>query len=108
MGKFLMAYRVHHYNKKNGVTYVYEAVSVWDKEKKTSTNKQVCIGKLDPKTGEMIPSKRLSSLSSALQQNQMVTATCFVAGPSLLLDSITRELGIEKLLMKCFPDDHQQ
>ncbi|WP_168735528.1 hypothetical protein [Cohnella fermenti] len=45
-----MTYRVHHYNKKNGVTYVYEAVSVWDKEKKAPRNKQVCIGKLDPAT----------------------------------------------------------
>lgn len=102
-----MAYRVHQYNKKNGVTYVYEAVSVWDKEKKTSSNKQVCIGKLNPTTGELIPSKRLNHLSPALQ-NDKVTATSFVAGPSLLLGSITQELGIEKLLKKCFPDSHQQ
>ncbi|ASA19806.1 IS1634 family transposase [Paenibacillus donghaensis] len=102
-----MAYRVHHYNKKNGITYVYEAVSVWDKEKKTSTNKQVCIGKLDLETGELIPSKRLNSSPSTLH-NSKATATSLVAGPSLLLDSITQELGIEKLLKKCFPNDHQQ
>ena len=102
-----MAYRVNHYNKKNGVTYVYEAVSVWDKKKKQATNKQVCIGKSDPKTGELIPSKRLSSSSVALR-NDNVTATSLVAGPSLLLDSITQELGIEKLLKKCFPDSHKQ
>jgi len=102
-----MAYRVHHYNKKNGVTYVYEAVSVWDKEKKVSSNKQVCIGKLDPNSGELIPSKRLHSLPHALHNNK-VTATCLVAGPSLLLDTITQELEIEKLLKKCFPDCFQQ
>lgn len=102
-----MAYRVHHYNKKNGVTYVYEAVSVWDKEKKASTNKQVCIGKLNPETGEFIPSKRLHALPHALSNNQ-VTATCLVAGPSLLLDTITHELEIEKLLKKCFPEGYQQ
>jgi hypothetical protein len=28
-----MAYRVNHYNKETGTTYVYEAVSHWDKEK---------------------------------------------------------------------------
>jgi hypothetical protein len=33
-----MAFRVNHLNKKTGVTYVYEAVSVWDKEKKQSRN----------------------------------------------------------------------
>lgn len=102
-----MAYRVHHFHKKTGVTYVYEAVSVWDKEKKLSTNKQVCIGKLYPVTGELIPSKRLQAASSAPHPD-MVTATCLVAGPSLLLDAVTKELGIESLLKKCFPDDHQQ
>jgi len=102
-----MAYRVQHYNKKNGVTYVYEAVSVWDKEKKVSTNKQVCIGKLDPVTGELIPSKRLHSLPPTFHNNK-VTATCLVAGPSLLLNAITEELEIESLLKKCFPDHYQQ
>ncbi len=37
---------MNHYNKKTGTTYVYEAISYWDKEKKRPANKQVCIGKL--------------------------------------------------------------
>ncbi|GAB6275525.1 MAG: hypothetical protein SAMD01599839_00650 [Rectinema sp.] len=28
-----MAFRINHLNKKTGVTYVYEEVSFWDKEK---------------------------------------------------------------------------
>ncbi|MDZ4043221.1 MAG: hypothetical protein U1D96_06985 [Eubacteriales bacterium] len=60
-----MAFRVKQVNKKTGVTYVYEAVSVWDKEKQQPRNKQVCIGKLDPKTGEFIPSKRLNPEQAA-------------------------------------------
>ncbi len=43
-----MAYRVNHVNKTTGTTYVYEVVSFWDKNKKQSRNKQVCVGKLDP------------------------------------------------------------
>ena len=50
-----MGYRAYHKNKKTGVTYVYEATSAWDKEKKQPRNKQVCIGKLDPDTGAFIP-----------------------------------------------------
>ena len=46
-----MAYRTYQ-NKKTGITYVYEANSYWDKERKQARNKQVCIGKLDPETGE--------------------------------------------------------
>ena len=34
-----MAYQVSQLNKKTGVTYVYEAVSVWDKERKQARNK---------------------------------------------------------------------
>ena len=34
-------------NKKNGVTYVYESIDYWDKEKKQSRSKRVCIGKRD-------------------------------------------------------------
>lgn len=101
-----MTYRVHHYNKKNGVTYVYEAVSIWDKEKKAPRNKQVCIGKLDPATGELIPSKRFGTQVPESSTN--VTATALVAGPSLLLDSITAGLGMDRLLKTCFPDDFQQ
>lgn len=38
-----MAFRVNHLNKKTGVTYVYETTSYWDKKRKQSRNKQVCI-----------------------------------------------------------------
>jgi hypothetical protein len=61
-----MGYRAYHKNKHTGVTYVYEATSVWDKEKKQPRNRQVCIGKLDPDTGEFIPSKRLGCAPSRL------------------------------------------
>ena len=59
----LMAYRVHHLNKKTGVTYVYESVSRWDKEKQQARSTQVCIGKLDKETGAFIPSKRRTQLA---------------------------------------------
>jgi hypothetical protein len=49
-----MTYRVHQVNKKTGITYVYEAISCWDKKKKQARNKQVCIGKLDPTNGEFV------------------------------------------------------
>ncbi len=60
-----MAYRSHQTNKKTGVTYVYETTSYWDKEKKQPRNTKVCIGKLDPETGEVIPSKQLDPLQAA-------------------------------------------
>ena len=53
-----MSSQTHHHNKKTGVTYVYSVESYWDKEKKAPRNRQVCIGKLDKATGEIIPSQR--------------------------------------------------
>ena len=47
-------------NKKNGITYVYESTNYWDKEKKQSRSKRVCVGKLD-EDGNLIPSKRLTN-----------------------------------------------
>ena len=44
------------YNKQNDTTYVYEVIeSYWDKEKKQPRNKRKLIGKIDPATGEIVP-----------------------------------------------------
>ena len=43
------------HNKKAGVTYVYESTSYWDKEKQQPRNKRKLIGKIDPETGEIVP-----------------------------------------------------
>ena len=102
-----MSFRVHQTNKKTGVVYVYEAVSVWDKDKKQPRNKQVCIGKIDPKTGEFIPSKRLDAKQAAARDPQ-VTATSKIIGPSLLFDKITEDLGLEKILKTSFPKHYKQ
>ncbi len=102
-----MSFRVYQVNKKTGVTYVYEAVSFWDKEKKQSRNKQVCIGRLDPVTGEFIPSKRLNQ-DQAAARDPTVTATARIVGPSFIMDSITGEFGLKKLLKACFPQTYEQ
>lgn len=102
-----MGYRVNQTNKKTGVTYVYEAVSYWDKELKQSRNKQVCIGKLDSETGDFIPSKRLDPKQAAVRDPN-VTASAEIVGPSMVLDTISKRLGLAKLLKACFPDSHSQ
>lgn len=102
-----MSYRVHHVNKATGVTYVYEAISRWDKAKKQPRNKQTCIGKLDPVSGEFIPSKRFAPEQAAIR-DPVVTASAEVVGPSIILDAITERLGLGKLLRSCFPEEHSQ
>ncbi|MDO5138867.1 MAG: hypothetical protein Q4D71_10495 [Oscillospiraceae bacterium] len=46
---------IKQYHKDTDTTYVYESVSYWDPEKKQARSKRKCIGKIDPETGEMIP-----------------------------------------------------
>lgn len=91
-------------NKTTGATYVYSIEgSYWDKDKKSPRNKQVCLGKLNPETGELIPSKRRRKE----EENTLtpdVTAVSRVAGPFLLLEQLTRKHGLDRMLKKCFSD----
>ena len=102
-----MTYRVNHVNKKTGVTYVYESTSFWDKTKKQARSKQVCIGKIDPATGFFLPSKRLSR-EVAVTKDPSVTASAEIIGPSLILDAVTKDLGLHELVKSCFPNHFQQ
>ena len=53
-----MAAIVFQKNKKTGVTYAYESISYWDKAKKQSRARRRCIGKLDPETRQIIPTRK--------------------------------------------------
>ena len=46
---------IKQFDKRSGITYVYDSKSYYDKEKKCSRAKRILIGKLDPDTGEIIP-----------------------------------------------------
>ncbi len=48
---------VYQKNKKTGITYAYRNEPYWDKEKQQSRAKRTLIGKLDPDTGEIIPTR---------------------------------------------------
>ena len=98
-----MAKLCYRLNKKTGVTYVYSVEkSYWDKEKKSPRNKQVCLGKLDAVSGEIIPSKRQHKIVERAVSAPDVSATARVAGPYLLLEKITQTHCLDKMLKKCF------
>jgi transposase len=95
-----LSYRL---NKKTGVTYVYSIEkSYWDKEKRSPRNKQICLGKLDPESGKIIPSKRRHKIVERATSAPGITATSRVAGPYLVLEKITKTHGLDKLLKRCF------
>ena len=52
-----MASIVYQIDKKTGAKYAFESVSYWDKEKKQPRSNRTYLGKVDPETGEIIPSR---------------------------------------------------
>ena len=46
---------IKQHDKRSGITYVYESHSYWDPEKRMTRAKRKLIGKVDPVTGEIVP-----------------------------------------------------
>ena len=55
MGGISMTTEVKSLDKRSGITYIYQSTSYWDKVKKAPRCKRVLIAKLDPVTGERVP-----------------------------------------------------
>lgn len=55
-------------NKKTGVIYVYDSHSYWDKEKKQHRSDRKLIGKIDPETGEIVPTRKKKETTGAVSK----------------------------------------
>jgi hypothetical protein len=55
---------VYQTNKKTGVTYAYESIAYWDKEKQQSRAKRKCIGKVDPESQKIVPTRKKTEAAS--------------------------------------------
>ena len=117
-----MASKVFLHNKKSGRTYVYHNVSYWDKDEKKPKSKRKCIGHVDPVTGEIVPNrkkgdKRKEQLAaqeaehttqhSPETEQAAVSPVCSVldCGVTTLLNQIAREIGLDTVLSRVFPQD---
>lgn len=107
---------VYQKNKKTGITYVYQNEPYWDKEKQQSRAKRTLIGKLDPDTAEIVPTR-----SYKKRQEQKSAIPIIRPGPvpitktqrsfygaSYLLDQIGRLTGVAEDLKSCFPNNYKQ
>ena len=96
------------HRKKNGAAYLYSVESYWDKEKKAPRNRQVCLGRLNEETGELIPSKRRKMKEKGISAQAETKATVKVYGPYLLLKKIADSIGLSSALKKCFPETYEK
>lgn len=55
--------KVH--NKARNITYVYESVSYWDKDLKQPRSHRKLIGRIDPATGNVVPTGRRGKTAAA-------------------------------------------
>ncbi|MGN0277708.1 MAG: hypothetical protein ACI4CZ_11020 [Hominisplanchenecus sp.] len=94
---------IKQYHKDTDTTYVYESISYWDPEKGQSRSKRTLLGKIDPETGEVVPtgkrgrSKKVQapvsdtdvSLQETLARNSELERT--VKKQKVLIDELERK-----------------
>ena len=102
-----MAAIVYQTDKRSGITYAYESVSYWDKEKKQSRARRTLIGRVDPESGSIVPTDQRRK--KALERGAAVLGRtrCF-CGAVRLLDGIGEVTGVAEDLKKCFPDRYEK
>jgi len=112
-----MAAIVYQTSKQTGITYAYESLSYWDKDKRQSRAKRKCIGRVDPETKKIIPTRKRGPAGHSGRHDIKVHKRGPVPiehvsrsfyGATFLLDAIGENLGITADLKKCFPDIYRQ
>ena len=82
---------IKQFDKRTGITYVYDSKSFYDKEKKCSRAKRTLIGKIDPDTGEMVPTDG---------RNKGAKAKSVTVSPDIDKDKRIQELEDENRQLK--------
>ena len=106
---------VYHTNKKTGVTYAYENIAYWDKEKQQSRAKRKPLGKVSPETGKIVPtreySKKCDKVVEVTNKPGPVPMTQYrrsFYGATYLFDYIGEATGVEADLKACFPSTYKK
>ena len=107
-----MAAIVYQKNKKTGILYAYESISYWDKEKQQSRAKRRCIGRIDPETQKIIPTRKTKTPAERGKTKRGAVPTTYSArsfyGATYLFDRIGENIGVTEDLKACFPDSYRQ
>ena len=103
-----MAAIIHQTDKRSGITYAYESISYWDKEKKQSRAKRTLIGRVDKESGEIIPTDGRGRKKRDKKAVPAAESRRRYYGATYLLDAIGKKLGLYDDLKACFPDSYKQ
>lgn len=86
-------------NKKTGITYVIDSESYWDKEKQQPRSRRKIIGKIDPVTGEVVPTNRHQKRKTVSAGGSSSSSTVKSAGDETRADQ-ARILELEEQVSK--------
>jgi hypothetical protein len=107
-----MAAIVYQANKKTGVTYAYKSISFWDKDKQQSRAKRKCIGRVDPETQQIIPTrqKRSPAIEKKIRCGPVPITlhSRNFYGATYLFDRIGEQIGVTRDLKTCFSESYRQ
>ena len=103
-------------DKRSGITYAYESISRWDKEKKQSRSTRRLIGRVDEESGEIkltdgrcrkeaSGSQKLNKVKRGRVRSLSVSRQFY--GATYLLDKIGEKIGVIDDLRVCFPDNYK-
>jgi transposase len=107
-----MAAIVYQTDKRTGITYAYQSISHWDKEKKQSRARRTLIGRVDPVSGEIVPTRKKATPDVMDAKKRGPVPIAHVSrsfyGATYLFDAIGDKFGITDDLKKCFPDTYKR
>ncbi len=105
-----MAAIIHQTDKRSGITYAYESISYWDKEKKQSRAKRTLIGRVDKESGEIVPTDGRGKRKKEVKDdsNTFEYSNHSFYGATYLFDAIGKKLGLIADLKLCFGDQYRQ
>ena len=92
----------------NGITYVYENQSYWDKATKSTKHKRKLIGHVDPETGKVVPNRKKGDTAKkrALAKDMVEDGfTVRPVGLAMLLDKAVKDIQLQEVLTAIFPKD---
>lgn len=103
-------------DKRSGITYAYDTEYYWDKEKKQSRSKRVCIGKVDPATGKIVPTRgrakkgesKAAPSSGKPGRKAFSESKHLYYGATYLLEAFSDDIGLTADLKQCFPDTYKK
>jgi transposase len=105
-------------DKRVNITYAYKAEYKWNPDIQQSRSKRKLIGRLDEKTGKIVPTdgrcrkdkspKKTKATATPSTPNEQLTSTRKFYGATYLLDAIGEKLGLTDDLKLCFPDNWKQ